>query len=45
VGEGGVVGEVVQGDKLDFGVVKTRAHNVPANAAEAVDCYFHCHVI
>ena len=37
-------GQVVDGDKIDFGVAKRGAQNVAANAAEAVDTNLYCHV-
>jgi hypothetical protein len=44
MGERFRVRKVVHGDELDLGIVKSRANNVAANTAEAVDAYFdrHC---
>ena len=38
-------GQVVDGDKFDFGIAKRGAQNVAANAAEAVDANLNCHVL
>src|SRR5262245_55332566 len=36
-------GEIVDCDEIDVRVAERRAHDVPADAAESVDAYFHCH--
>src|SRR5579863_1410694 len=38
------IGEIVDGDKLEVGVVEGGAKNVAANAAKSVDAYFNCHI-
>ena len=45
VGEGGRGGEVVDRDELDVRVAEGRAKDVAADAAEAVNSYFHCHAL
>ena len=37
-------GEVVDGDKFEFGIAKRSAENVTADAAESVDAYLHSHL-
>jgi hypothetical protein len=44
VGEGCRTGQIIDRDKIDLGIAKRGAENVPANAAEAVDTNLNCHV-
>ena len=37
------VGKIVDRDEFHIIAVQTRANDIPADAAEAVDSYFHCH--
>ena len=37
-------GQVVDGNKINFGIAERGAQNVAANAAEAVDANLNCHV-
>ena len=43
VGESGGIGEIVNGDEFDFRIVQGGANDIAADAAEAVDTYFHGH--
>ena len=43
VSQGRRAGQVVDGDKFDFGIAERGAENVAANAAEAVDANLYCH--
>ena len=43
VGERSSVGKIVDSNKFDLGMIQRGAHDLPANAAEAVNTYFHGH--
>jgi hypothetical protein len=43
MGESFGIGEIVNGDELDSGIIQSCADKAAANAAEAVNSYFHGH--
>jgi hypothetical protein len=44
VREGRRSGQIIDRDKVNFGVAERGAKHITSDAAEAVDTYFYCHV-
>src|ERR1700690_596591 len=44
MGEGLGIGEIVDGNELDVGIVERSSHYVAADASKTVDANFNCHL-